>query len=180
MRLVWICVFTVPLFAQLRVGSAMAIIRGPQQPAARHSTPLPYWGTGYWGWGHGYGTTVVVQTEPEVQAPILASSPLYQADRAQPVMREYGSLPAETTSIEVALVAFRDGHVEPVPEAVRAYRQALALKPSASRVHFRLGSVVAAQGDVAGCAEHLREAAKDPALAQQAADVLRRIKTPPR
>ena len=32
-------------------------------------------------------------------------------------MREYGSLPAEPTSSEVALVAFRDGRVEPV----RAY-----------------------------------------------------------
>lgn len=154
MRLVWICVFTVPLFAQMRVGSAMAI-RGPQ-PAARRPAPAPYRGTGYWGWGLGYGTTVVVQTAPEVQAPILVSSPLYQADRAQPVMREYGSLLPEPTSIE------------------------LALKPNASRVQLRLGSVLAAQGDVAGGAEHLREAAKDPALAQQAAEALRRIKAPPR
>ena len=179
MRLVWICVFTVPLFAQMRVGNAMAGIRGPQ-PAARHSTPVPHRGNGYWGWACGYGVTapspVVLQSAPEVKAPILVSSPLYQADRAQPVMREYGSVLPELTSIDVALVAFRDGRVEPVPEAVRAYRQALALKPSASRVHFRLGSVLAAQDGVAGGTEHLREAAKNPALAQQAAEALRRIK----
>lgn len=111
MRLVWICIFTVPLFAQMRVGPAMAGIRGPQ-PAARHSTPVLRGGTGYWGWGHGYGVTTVVQSMPEVKAPILVSSPLYQADRAQPVMREYGS--NEPASSEVALVAFRDGRVEPV------------------------------------------------------------------
>ena len=120
MRFVWICVFTVPLVAQIRVGGAMAGIRGPE-PAARHSTPVPYrgtgWGTGYWGWGRGDGVITVLQSAPEVKAPILASSPLYQADRAQPVMREYGSLPAEPTASEVALVAFRDGRVEPV----RAY-----------------------------------------------------------
>ena len=120
MRLVWICAFTLPLFAQMRVGTAMAGIRGPG-PAARHSTPVPYrgtgWGTGYWGWGRGDGVITVLQSAPEVKAPILASSPLYQADRAQSVMREYGSLPAETAASEVALVAFRDGRVEPV----RAY-----------------------------------------------------------
>ena len=159
MRLVWIYVFTVPLFAQMRVGTAMAGIRGPQ-PAARQSTPVPHRGTGYWGWARGYGvtapSTVVTQSAPEAKAPILVSSPLYQADRAQPVMREYGSLLPEPTLIE------------------------LALKPNASRVQLRLGSVLAAQGDVAGGAEHLREAAKDPALAQQAAEALRRIKAPPR
>ena len=117
MRLVWICVFTVPLFAQMRVGFAMAGIRGPQ-PAAHHSKPLPHrGGSGYWGWGRGYGTTVVVQPVPEVQAPILVSSPLYQADRAQPVMREYGSVAPEPTASEVALVAFRNGRVELVREA---------------------------------------------------------------
>ena len=156
MRLVWICVFTVPLFAQMRFGTAMAGIRGPQ-PVARHSTPVPHRGTGYWNWGRAYGaTTVLMQSAPEAKAPILVSSPLYQADRAQPVMREYGSLLPEPTLIDVAL------------------------KPNASRVQLRLASVLAAQGDGAGGAEHLREAAKDPALAQQAAEALRRIKAPPR
>ena len=64
-----------------------------------------------------------------------------------------------------------------LPEAAREYRRALALRPDSSRAHLRLGNVLAAQGDVAGATEHLREAARsgDAAIAQQAAQALRQI-----
>jgi tetratricopeptide (TPR) repeat protein len=65
-------------------------------------------------------------------------------------------------------------------KAVQAYRRVLELKPNASRAHWRLGTVLAAQNDFAGASEHLQKAAagSDPAIAEQAAQALRRIKVP--
>jgi tetratricopeptide (TPR) repeat protein len=64
-----------------------------------------------------------------------------------------------------------------LPEAIRAYRLALQLRPESSRTHLRLGNVLAANGDVAGASEHFRVAASGPdaAIAQQAAQALRQI-----
>ncbi|MES1257540.1 MAG: tetratricopeptide repeat protein, partial [Acidobacteriota bacterium] len=63
------------------------------------------------------------------------------------------------------------------PQAAAAYRRALELRPEPARTHFRLGTVLAAQGDVAGAAEQLREAAKgsDAPIAQQAARALQQL-----
>ena len=60
-------------------------------------------------------------------------------------------------------------------DAAREYEAALALKPHLSRVHLRLGTVLANAGDKDGAAEHLREAAKgdDAAIARQATQALR-------
>jgi predicted CXXCH cytochrome family protein len=44
-----------------------------------------------------------------------------------------------------------------LPDAAREYRRALELRPT-SRVHFRLGTVLGAQGDQAGAKEHLEAA----------------------
>jgi hypothetical protein len=51
------------------------------------------------------------------------------------------------------------------------------LRPDAARGHLRLGNALAAQGDLAAAAKELRRAAAGPdtAVAQQAADSLRRI-----
>jgi FimV-like protein len=61
--------------------------------------------------------------------------------------------------------------------AAAEYRRAIELKPDFSRAHFDLASVLAAQGDRNGAAEHLREAAKgsDPAVAREAQRALERI-----
>ncbi len=62
-----------------------------------------------------------------------------------------------------------------LPEAGREYRKVLELRPDLSRVHLRLGNVLAAEGDFSGAAEHLREAAKasDTDISQQAVRALR-------
>jgi len=64
-----------------------------------------------------------------------------------------------------------------LPEAAREYRRTVELRPDSKRAHLRLGNILAAQGDVAGATEHLREAAKssDAAIAQQASQALRQI-----
>ena len=127
MRLFWICLLGIPVFGQLRLGVGMPGIRGPQPVARASPTAQRHWnGYGYWQWGRaGWDATppvVIAQTPPEAKAPILASSSLYQPDRAQPVMREYGGSPSPlaaplATVDRIVLVAFRDGRVE----AVRAY-----------------------------------------------------------
>jgi predicted CXXCH cytochrome family protein len=62
-------------------------------------------------------------------------------------------------------------------EAIDSYRRALQLRPESAATHLRLGNVLAAQGDLASAAEHLREAARstDANIAKPAADALRRI-----
>ena len=64
-----------------------------------------------------------------------------------------------------------------LPEAAREYRRALELRPDWSRVHLQLGNVLAAQGDIAGATEHLRQAAggKDAGVTSQATQALRQI-----
>ncbi len=123
MKLVWILCLAAPVLAQVTFRtSASSMMRGPA-PVAH--APQPHYrnyyrgglGYGYWG-SSGYWNTaqrLEAAPPPEPKAPVLASSSLYQADRANPVMREYGSLPAATVApATVALVAFRDGRVEPV------------------------------------------------------------------
>src|SRR5689334_9436772 len=106
-----------PLWGQVQ---ARLPFRGPA-PAARPA-PLPRYrggfGLGYWGGGY-WGSPSVISmpapAPPEPKAPVLVSSSLYQPDRAQPVLREYGALPvAVAASSTAAVVAFRDGRVEPV------------------------------------------------------------------
>jgi len=62
-------------------------------------------------------------------------------------------------------------------EAVSEYQQAVKLQPDLSRAHLDLGLVLAIQGDLPGATVHLRKAAagRDPNVAQQAAQALRRI-----
>jgi tetratricopeptide (TPR) repeat protein len=63
-----------------------------------------------------------------------------------------------------------------LPDAVREYGRALELQPT-SRVHLRLGNVLAAQGDIARATQHLETAAKatDPAIAAKATEALSRL-----
>jgi predicted CXXCH cytochrome family protein len=62
-------------------------------------------------------------------------------------------------------------------EAAREYRATLALEPDLARVQFRLGTVLAAQGDKEGAAAQFRAAANghDAAIARQAAQALREM-----
>ena len=62
-------------------------------------------------------------------------------------------------------------------EAAREYQQALELRPDFSRAHLDLATVLAAQGDMPGAVQHLREAAKgsDAAVAQAATRTLQQI-----
>jgi tetratricopeptide (TPR) repeat protein len=62
-----------------------------------------------------------------------------------------------------------------LPEAAREYRAALSLKPDLARLHLRLGTVLAAQGDRDAAAAQFKEAANgdDAATARQAAQALR-------
>ena len=64
-----------------------------------------------------------------------------------------------------------------LPEAAREYRQVLQLSPGFSRAHLDLATVLAAQGDMPGAVEHLREAAKgnDAAVAQAATQALQHL-----
>lgn len=64
-----------------------------------------------------------------------------------------------------------------LPDSVREYRRALELRSDLSAVRLRLGNVLAAQGDIAGAAEQLSEAAKasDAAIAQQATLALQQL-----
>jgi cytochrome c-type biogenesis protein CcmH/NrfG len=62
-------------------------------------------------------------------------------------------------------------------DAVRSYRRLVELRPDSPRARFRLGSALAAQGDLTAAADELRRAAagSDSAVAAQAAEALRRI-----
>jgi tetratricopeptide (TPR) repeat protein len=62
-------------------------------------------------------------------------------------------------------------------EAIEEYRQALELKPHFSRAHLDLAISLAAQGDLPGAIEHLRNAAQgsDPAVAQTATRALQHL-----
>jgi tetratricopeptide (TPR) repeat protein len=62
-------------------------------------------------------------------------------------------------------------------DATREYRQAVELQPDFSRAQLDLGLALAAEGDRTGAADHLRKAAaaRDPAIAQRAAQALQRI-----
>jgi predicted CXXCH cytochrome family protein len=64
-----------------------------------------------------------------------------------------------------------------LPQAAAEYAAALALKPDLARVHLRLGTVLAAQGDKDAAAAHFREAAagNDAEVARQAAQALHDI-----
>lgn len=128
MRFVWlVSFFGVTLFGQAGRQPGTTLVIGPQNPPGRapgghrpgpghprnfSRLPLGYWGIGYGGYDLTPPQTPTPAREPA--APILSSSSLYQPDRAQPVMREYGTLPAVAPLRPIALVAFRDGHVEPV------------------------------------------------------------------
>jgi predicted CXXCH cytochrome family protein len=61
--------------------------------------------------------------------------------------------------------------------AARKYREALELRPDWIRLHLRLGNVLAAQGDLTGAREHLRQAshASDPVIAKEAARSLEQL-----
>lgn len=64
-----------------------------------------------------------------------------------------------------------------LPQAAREYAEALRLRPGFDRAHLDLASVLAAQGDMPGAIQHLREAAggRDPRVAQEAAAALQRL-----
>ena len=64
-----------------------------------------------------------------------------------------------------------------LPEAILEYRKAVELRPDLSRAQLDLGAALAAQGDLAGAAERLREAAKgrDPEVAWQATRALQQL-----
>ncbi len=134
MRFVWlVSLFGIILFGQAGRQPGTTLVIGPQNngraPSAHAPTlghprhfarlPLRYWGIGYGGYDLTPPLTSVTHSPPaqplaQPPAPILASSSLYQPDRAQPVMREYGTPAEPTHGRPVALVAFRDGRVEPV------------------------------------------------------------------
>jgi cytochrome c-type biogenesis protein CcmH/NrfG len=63
------------------------------------------------------------------------------------------------------------------PEAAGEYQQALRLRPDLARVRLDLASVLAAQGDMPGAVQQLREAAKsnDAEVAGRAAAALERL-----
>jgi tetratricopeptide (TPR) repeat protein len=62
-------------------------------------------------------------------------------------------------------------------DATREYRRAVELQPDFGRAQLDLGLALAAEGDLTGAADHLRKAAgaRDPAIAQRAAQALQRI-----
>jgi tetratricopeptide (TPR) repeat protein len=62
-------------------------------------------------------------------------------------------------------------------EAAREYQRALELRPDFGRAHLDLATVLAAQGDMPGAVQHLREAAKgtDGATAQAATRALQQL-----
>ncbi|MBY0505753.1 MAG: hypothetical protein K2X03_17695 [Bryobacteraceae bacterium] len=97
-------------------GSGLTIQR-PAPPVHRNVITRPgYWGGGFWGFPP---RVEIVQPPPppEPKTPVLVSSPLYQADKAKPEMREYGGgtlPPSQTVAGQVAIIAFQDGRVEPV------------------------------------------------------------------
>jgi tetratricopeptide (TPR) repeat protein len=65
-------------------------------------------------------------------------------------------------------------------DAAREYRAAVDLRPDLGRARLRLGSILAQQGDKAGASEQWHEAARgsDPAVAEQAARLLRQAALP--
>ena len=118
MRLIGLCLLALPALAQVKFGVVSPAIRGPEpvRPRATHQRNLSR-GWGAWGGGWWAAPPVIVSAPaPEPERPVLASSSLYQAEKARPVMREYGALPtpAAASLTAKALVAFEDGRVEPV------------------------------------------------------------------
>ncbi len=114
MRLVCVGSLALSALAQINLPSGFPPPPRPA-PAPAQRVNQPYRG-GYGYWGGGYWSVPRVEVRPappppEPKAPILASSSLYQADRAKPVMREYGALPAPS---HVTLVALTDGSVQAV------------------------------------------------------------------
>ena len=61
--------------------------------------------------------------------------------------------------------------------AIKEYRQAIAIRPSMTRVQLNLGLLLYAQGNRAEAIEHLRIAASDsnPAVAGPASQALQRL-----
>jgi predicted CXXCH cytochrome family protein len=104
---------------------------------------------------------------------------LVRADRfAEAQERAEAALLADPNMADAhQLLAGLFARKQQLPEAAREYRRALELRPDWSRVHLQLGNVLAAQGDIAGAAEHLRQAASgsDAAIARQATLALRQI-----
>ena len=114
-------------------------------------------------------------------------------DRISTITRWYCSRRADSTrrrkSVEAALRAdagLVEAHVlrgellarkRQLPEAAQEYERALELRPDFSRAHLELATVLAAQGDMPGTIEHLREAAKgsDGAVAQKATLALQQL-----
>jgi len=62
-------------------------------------------------------------------------------------------------------------------EAAREYRRMLELQPGSARAHFRLGNLLAVQGDRTQALDHLRQAANgnDPTIAQQANQAIQQM-----
>ena len=120
MRLVCVGCLALSALAQINLPSgAPPATRPAQRVNHLYRGGYGYWGGGYYGGGGYWGAPHIavrpVLPPPEPQAPILASSSLYQADRANPVMREYGALPAANRAVNrVALVALTDGSAHAV------------------------------------------------------------------
>jgi len=132
MRWRWLtcCWLVLPLAAQISLGNLPSGISGPRMPASRPVGPRAPFRGGFgpylpWGGGYGVPSTVVIEkSAPAPPAPILVNSNLYQPDKAQPAMREYSALPPPASSVAPAstpatapapaLIAFRDGRLEPV------------------------------------------------------------------
>jgi tetratricopeptide (TPR) repeat protein len=64
-----------------------------------------------------------------------------------------------------------------LPEATAEYQEAIRLRPDFARARLDLASVLAAQGDMKGAIQQLREASKgsDPEVARLAAGALQRL-----
>lgn len=62
-------------------------------------------------------------------------------------------------------------------DATREFRRAVELQPDFSRAQLDPGLTLAAEGDLTGAADYLRKAtaARDPAIAQRAAEALQRV-----
>jgi tetratricopeptide (TPR) repeat protein len=83
---------------------------------------------------------------------------------------------------------FADAHVllgdllmarQQVHEAAPHYREALRITPESSRAHLGLGAALRAAGDLEDAISHLKRAAAgaDPAIREQAAEMLRQIES---
>jgi tetratricopeptide (TPR) repeat protein len=99
-----------------------------------------------------------------------------QFDRAQEFAE--ASLRADPKLAEAyALMGGLLARKRQLAEAAAAYGQALSLRPDFARTRLDLASVLAAQGDMQGAVQQLREASKgsDPEVARLAAGALQRL-----